>query len=236
MSNEFKVKNGLSIGGTTSGITILKSASAASGTLTLPAATDTLVGLATTDTLTNKTLTSPTINSGVLSGTFSGSHTLSGVITLSNSTNSNSLQIVGYANRGGLGYHDFLITTNTYSGATNPNKNFRLSSDGQLQIINSAYTSNIFNLTDAGSLTVPSLSTAYLTLTGPINMNSSVGAVGQVLVSTGTGVQWANVSTAAGGTPGGVMNVITRASSVNVTVNVGILPITGRSSTISVRF
>lgn len=63
MANEFKVKNGLSIAGTTSGTTILKSTAVASGTLTLPAATDTLVGLATTDTLTNKTLTSPTINS-----------------------------------------------------------------------------------------------------------------------------------------------------------------------------
>jgi hypothetical protein len=63
MANEFKVKNGLSIAGTTSGTTILKSAAAASGTITLPAATDTLVGLATTDTLTNKTLTSPIISS-----------------------------------------------------------------------------------------------------------------------------------------------------------------------------
>jgi hypothetical protein len=68
MANEFKVKNGLSIGGTTSGITILKSASAASGTLTLPAATDTLVGLATTDTLTNKTLSSVTLTGTVTAG------------------------------------------------------------------------------------------------------------------------------------------------------------------------
>jgi len=68
MANEFKVKNGLSIGGITSGTTILKSASAASGTLTLPAATDTLVGLATTDTLTNKTLSSVTLTGTVTAG------------------------------------------------------------------------------------------------------------------------------------------------------------------------
>jgi len=65
MANEFKVKNGLSIAGTSSGTTVLKSSTAASGTLTLPAATDTLVGLATTDTLTNKTLTSPSISGTV---------------------------------------------------------------------------------------------------------------------------------------------------------------------------
>jgi hypothetical protein len=65
MANEFKVKNGLSIAGTSSGTTVLKSSTAASGILTLPAATDTLVGLATTDTLTNKTLTSPSISGTV---------------------------------------------------------------------------------------------------------------------------------------------------------------------------
>jgi hypothetical protein len=45
---------GLTYNGSTGG-TVLKASSAASGTLTLPAATDTLVGKATTDTLTNKT-------------------------------------------------------------------------------------------------------------------------------------------------------------------------------------
>lgn len=45
----------LAFSGLTSGTTTVQSASAASGTLTLPAATDTLVGKATTDTLTNKT-------------------------------------------------------------------------------------------------------------------------------------------------------------------------------------
>jgi hypothetical protein len=46
--------------------------------LTFQDSSDTIVGRATTDTLTNKTLTSPTINSGALSGTFSGTPTISG--------------------------------------------------------------------------------------------------------------------------------------------------------------
>lgn len=245
---------------------------------------DNVVTLAGTQTLTNKTLTSPTINSGALSGTFSGSHTYSGAITISNSTASSStstgalivsggvgvggtiyadqirlanngngtnvyigddivlgdintsntlgvrgiqdatkgyivfgnangtnyigrdgtnpitvygqfqvdsgtisgtnavaFQISGYASKGGTGYHDFLKVTNGYATATNPSKFFRLDSSGTLQIINSAYTTNIFNLTDAGVFSVPQISAG-----------GSTGTNGQVLTSTGTGLTWSN--------------------------------------------
>lgn len=42
-----------------------------------------LVGTTDVQTLTNKTLTAPTINSGAMSGTFTGAHTYSGAVTLS---------------------------------------------------------------------------------------------------------------------------------------------------------
>lgn len=45
--------------------------------------TGTLVGATQSQTLTNKTLTSPTVNGGALSGTFTGTHTYSGAVTLS---------------------------------------------------------------------------------------------------------------------------------------------------------
>lgn len=244
---------------------------------------DTHASISATATLTNKTLTSPTINSGALSGTFSGAVTLSGAITLSNTTASTStstgaltvggglgvagtiyadiikltnngsgtnvyigddvmlgdiniantlgirgiqdatqgyivfgnsngtnyigrsgtnpitvyggqfvvtgsvnnggaaLQLTGYSNKGGVGYHDFLSVTNSYGSATNPNKFFRMNSTGNLEIINSAYTANIFTLTDAGVLSVPQISAG-----------GSTGTAGQVLQSTGTGIQWAS--------------------------------------------
>lgn len=111
---------------------------------------------------------------------YGGQLTVSGTATGSSAI---MLQLNGYTNKGGVGYHDFLSTTNTYASATNPNKFFRLDSSGSLQIINSAYTANIFNLTDAGVLSVPQISAS-----------NGVGSSGQVLSSTGTGLQWVTVS------------------------------------------
>jgi len=238
-----------------------------------------VVTLTGTQTLTNKTLTSPTINSGALSGTFSGAITLSdttassstttgalriggglgvagaiyadqirltnngagtnvyigddvvigdinaantlGVrgiqdaanayIVFGNANNTNyigrtgsnpltvtgqfavnsgtvsganavALQISGYAQKGGAGYHDFLSVTNSFGSATNPNKFFRLNSTGALEVVNSAYSAIILTLSDSGALYVPQ-----------INAGGSTGTAGQVLRSTGTGLEWASV-------------------------------------------
>lgn len=104
----------------------------------------------------------------------------SGTVTGGNAI---AMQISGYANKGGTGYHDFLSVTNSYGSATNPNKFFRLNSSGNLEIINSAYTTNIFTLTDAGVLSVPQISAG-----------GGTGTNGQVLQSTGTGMQWATIA------------------------------------------
>jgi len=65
-----------------------------------------------------------------------------------------ALTLIAKDTQGGIGYADFLKTTNTTSGATNPNKSFRLNSTGAIEIINSAYTATLFNLSDSGNLSV----------------------------------------------------------------------------------
>lgn len=84
------------------------------------------------------------------------------VLTFTGGTDSNSsaVKFAGYNQRGGVGFHGAFEITNTFASATNPNKFFRLDSTGAFQIVNSAYTLNIFNLTDAGALTVPGSFTA----------------------------------------------------------------------------
>ena len=71
-------------------------------------------------------------------------------------TNRSALTISGNVyGRGGIGYLDAVQLTNNYSAATNPNKYIRVGSTGTFEIINSAYTTNLFNLTDDGALSLP---------------------------------------------------------------------------------
>jgi hypothetical protein len=65
-----------------------------------------------------------------------------------------AIQATGKDTQGGTGWFDFLKATNTTSGATNPNKSFRLNSTGGIEVINSAYTATLMSLSDAGSLNV----------------------------------------------------------------------------------
>jgi hypothetical protein len=71
--------------------------------------------------------------------------------------------LIGQNTKGGSAYHDFLYTSNTVSGVVNPNKHFRLDNIGNLEIINSAYASAIFTLTDSGSLQLPTAQSANVT-------------------------------------------------------------------------
>lgn len=92
--------------------------------------------------------------------------------------------VTGANTKGGVGYVDFLQANNQSSGSANTSKWFRIDNAGTYQIINSAYTQNIFNLTDTGTLTVPNMSSLTLTQ----------GAGGSITFADGT-----TQATAAGG-------------------------------------
>ena len=91
--------------------------------------------------------------------TTTGNSSLNGIVTVNyinaTSTSNVAIEMYGANTKGGTGYFDFIAANNRSAGTTNPNKVFRVDSNGQLQIINSAYTTNIFNLNDSGYLTVP---------------------------------------------------------------------------------
>ena len=96
----------------------------------------------------------------------------------------------GSNTKGGIGYVDFLQANNLSAGANNTNKWFRLDSNGQFQIINSAYTTNIFNLNDSGVLTVPSFQ----------NITLLPGGGGAITFADGTTQYSANASSGGGTT------------------------------------
>ena len=104
---------------------------------------DNVVTLAGTQTLTNKTLTSPTINGGALSGTFSGSVTLSDT-TAATSTTTGALKIGGGLGVAGSIYADQIRLTNNGNGT-----NVYIGDDVMLGDINAANTVGIRGLQDA---------------------------------------------------------------------------------------
>jgi cytidine deaminase len=103
-------------------------------------------------------------------------------INITSGSADSALQIVGNVSRGGASYHDFLRVTSTASGATNPNKHFRLSGAGNLEIVNSAYSSVLLSLTDAGQLILGSSAASTSTTTGALVVTGGVGVGGNLFV------------------------------------------------------
>ena len=131
---------------------------------TLPAAgSDTQItfnsgGVSTGDpALTFDVITGTTTISS-LTITYTSSHggtaTFSSNVNVTYSGSSPGLTISGTDTVGGAGFINFLRVTNTSSGVTNPTKTFRINQVGGLGIVNNAYNSEIFNVTDGGILQV----------------------------------------------------------------------------------
>jgi len=135
-------------------------------------------------------------------------------IVPSGSTGPSSVALVvsGSGTKGGAGFIDFLQATNATGSATNPNKYFRLNTLGSLQILNSAYTSTILDLTDSGILQVAGGNSATTSDNEPVtnylafqNNNSQIYDDGNFHIHTrGSGqAMWIN-------TNGGQLNLLTQ--------------------------
>jgi len=118
-----------------------------------------------------------------------------------------SLVITGSNTRGGAGYHDFLVVKNGAAGATNTNKSFRLNSTGGFEILNSAYSVTLLELSDAGQITVkgsavlnlnsasPSITTTGATASvfnANVLTGSLFGAATTISIGAGTGTTTVN--------------------------------------------
>jgi hypothetical protein len=105
---------------------------------------------------TTVNMTSATaVNIGASTGTtaIKNSATIAGNLGITYTpatTTGTAILTTGKDTQGGTGYFDFLRATNTTSGVSNGTKTMRLDSSGNLQILNNAYTSVIFQVSDAG--------------------------------------------------------------------------------------
>jgi len=193
--------------------------------------------IATTANLTVNSITTGTGVGGTIAGanviysnvfvantggiTTTGNSTLNGIVTVSyvaGAGNQNAaMEMIGANTKGGTGYFDFISANNNSAGTTNRNKYFRVDSNGKLQIINSAYTVNIFDLNDSGYLTIPgALATSqYIQFSDgskqyTANAGSGGGGVTQIIAGTNVTIS-----------PGGGTGVVTINSSGGGTTDFG---------------
>lgn len=161
----------------------------------------------TTGAIDNMTVGASTPKSGAFTTLSANTTTTSGAISVTytpSTTSGAAIQSTGKDSQGGTGYFDFFKATNTTSGVTNANKSFRLNSTGSFEIVNSAYTTTILQLTDAGKLSITgdidssgstvnllnsptTLNIANGTSSGTVNLGSGITASGNTInVNLGT--------------------------------------------------
>lgn len=101
----------------------------------------------TTSTLRLNTLTASTITVTSVATLNSGV-----VITYEPATSTGAaIQVTAKNSQGGANYADFLKVTNSAAGASRNIKSFRLTSTGDIEVINAAYTTALATLTDTGN-------------------------------------------------------------------------------------
>jgi len=153
-------------------------------------------GTGTTGTaVINGTLRANTISATTFTGGTYITSGSKGSVTISGGTSLAFINISGSNTNGGTGYTDFIRVTNTASGATNPNKSFRLNNVGDVEIISSTYGTNIFTLSDTGNMTVPGR------VKSNINYSQTGGGASVTLAAIGTPQTILSVSITTYGNP-----------------------------------
>ena len=134
-----------------------------------------------------------------------------GSLTTSYTGSNPGLLITGNDTVGGAGFINFLRVSNSYGG-TNPSKTFRINQLGGLGIVNNAYDSEIFNVTDGGILQVGGGAAAAAINNSPTtnylvfnNNRSAIYDDGNLRIHTmqDGGTMWINTS-------GGQINLISQ--------------------------
>ena len=139
------------------------------------------------------------------------------------------IYVSGTNTKGGTGYIDYLIVNNTYASASNPNKYHRIDQNGNMQILNNAYTSVIYQLSDTGILYVnggnPAGTSNSDATSGYLNFNNNNSQIyddGNMHIHSRASGQtmWIN-------TNGGPINLLTQAPFSGATSGTGIAIGTG---------
>ena len=153
---------------------------------------NTVTGLTVNGNLTvTGTTSSPTFtgNSDTISGT-------KGSVITSGNTTTAFITVSGSNTVGGTGYTDFIRVTNTAAGATNPNKTIRVNNTGDIEFLNSAYSTLTFTISDNGIVTINS--PASVTSNSATNNALNIGTKGQLFddgnfhVHSSSGSVWIN--------------------------------------------
>jgi hypothetical protein len=138
---------------TSAGITTLSSTTFSGGSASITTVTGTTFGTTGTTQLRGASAAITTLSvTNAINGSVTGNAgtVTNGVYTTGNQT-IGGLKI--FSNDIGGTFGGQLQLTNSASGATNPNKHFRVGPTGTLEIINSAYNAVPFTFTDAGIFT-----------------------------------------------------------------------------------